>query len=284
MSWRLRHLPGVLRMLPAGTPGKTRIARILLGSRLGRRDLLVNGRHGRFMVPSAHEAIGFHLLVDGVYEARSVRFVLDRLRPRSTFADIGANIGVFTVPAARKVGTEGRVLAIEASPTIVRYLKENVSLNALANVRVKHCAATDRNAEAVCFYEAPVDHFGMGALAAQFASCATPVPARRLDRILREEGIEQVDVVKVDVEGYEAAVFRGAELLLTSRVPPIILFEFCDWAEARVPGGKAGDSQRVLREYGYTIERLSDVMGRRAPLKEILVDGYEMLVGTRQRR
>jgi len=62
----------------------------------------------------------------------------------------------------------------------------------------------------------------------------------------------------------------------------MIIFEFCDWAEARVQAGEAGDAQRVLRGYGYHIWRLSDfACGRGRPLRDVLVSGYEMLVAVR---
>ncbi len=72
------------------------------------------------------------------------------------------------------------------------------------------------------------------------------VATRTLDSVLSELAITSVDVLKVDVEGFEAAVFRGAERLLSGPNPPIVVFEFCDWAEQR-SGYCIGDAQRVLQ-------------------------------------
>jgi FkbM family methyltransferase len=229
------------------------------------------------------DPIGFHLAISGSYERTAVDFVLKQLAPGMTFVDVGANIGVFTISAARRVDPLGTVVAIEASPSIFSYLVRNVRLNDLGNVRLIRCAALDRNEPNVPFYEAPVSHFGMGALAPQFGSRPIAVPARTLDDILADEGIRRVGVLKVDVEGYEAAVFRGAEHLLTGTSAPIVVFEFCDWAEARVPGGQVGDAQRVLRDAGYRIWRLKDFTKRRRPqpLEKLLTEGYEMLVAVR---
>ena len=119
----------------------------------------------------------------------------------------------------------------------------------------------------------------MGSLAPQFSSKPTAVAGKTLDHILSEEGIEHVDLLKVDVEGFEFHVFQGARKLLTSEKPPLIAFEFCDWAEARVPQGKAGNAQQLLREWGYEIWRLSDYVRRGRPLREALISGFEMLVG-----
>lgn len=264
-------------------PGKARLARAVLGPYLQVRDVYIDARYGcTFFVPSLCEPIAFHLLVDGVYEPMVASFLLNHLKVGMTFVDVGASIGVFTILAARQVGPTGRVLALEPSPRVFPYLEHNVKVNGLSNVCLKQCAAYDRDVESLPWWEAPVEHFGMGALAPQFHTAPTAVLARTLDQVLIEEGISCVDLLKVDVEGFEAAVFRGAKQLLTAPDPPLIVFEFCDWAEERVPGGQVGEAQRVLRGFGYQIWRLSDFLcGRGQPLKDVLLNGGEMLVAVR---
>src|SRR5215211_4151308 len=93
------------RLVPQGTKGKTRLARFLLKPHLKGRDVTVTDRNGySFSIPCLAEPIGFHLLIDGVYERDVLEFILARLRPGGTFVDVGANIGVLTLPAAQKVG------------------------------------------------------------------------------------------------------------------------------------------------------------------------------------
>jgi FkbM family methyltransferase len=161
------------------------------------------------------------------------------------------------------------------------YLEHNVRRNGLENVRLRQCAVLDHDDTSVSFYEAPTQHFGMGALAPQFDGQPTPVPGRALDSLLEDEELAHADVVKVDVEGFEAAVFRGARRLLTSGRPPVIVFEFCDWAEKRVPGGRPGDAQRLLKDWGFRIVRLADLEDG-SPLSEPLTRGFETLVATRE--
>lgn len=283
ISYRRKYFSDVLHLLPPGMRGKARLARFLLDSCLYEQNVQLHARDGcTFVVPSLRETIGFHLLIDGVYELDATEFLLSRLRVGSVFIDIGANIGVLTVPAARKVGPTGVVLAIEPSPSIFPYLKHNVTLNGLGNVRLSQCAAFDQDKYMIPFYEAPLESFGMGSLAAQFHDNPVTVPAQTLDHILEEHQIVRVDVLKVDVEGFESAVFRGAERLLTGDSPPLILFEFCDWAETRVPEFQVGDAQRVLRDYGYEIWPLSDfIKGRVPPLKDVLIKGFEMLIAVK---
>lgn len=279
---KLNYISKVLRFLPPGMPGKARLSRHVLGSCLKARNVIVNGRDGTtFLVPSLREPIGFYLLVDGVYEPKAINFVLELLKPGSVFIDIGANIGVYTIPAALKVGPTGYVIAIEPSPRIFPFLEQNVVLNGLSNVRLIQCAALNSDNQTVPFYEAPVDHFGMGSLGAQFDANPIPVLTHTLDYLLDEQMVERVDVIKVDVEGFEAAVFQGAKKILASNTPPVVVFEFCDWAEGRAPGERIGNAQRALKDCNYRIWRLEDLLRGNLPLVDVLTSGFETLVAVK---
>jgi len=279
---RLKLASEILRRFPPEMPGKTRMARRLLGSSILAKDVKIRSRRGiEFVTPSIQEPVGFYLLINGVYEADALEFILDLLEPGGVFIDVGANIGSFTLPVARHLGASGRVIAIESSPKVFPYLRQNVALNALTNVSLIQCAASENDRLEAPFYEAPIDNFGMGSLGAQFHDAPISVMTRTLDSILEERQIERVNLIKVDVEGFEVAVFRGAEKLLTGDDSPIIIFEFCDWAEERVPGGQIGDAQRLLEEWGYSIWRLKDKMTGKLPLTQTMTTGYEMLVAAK---
>jgi FkbM family methyltransferase len=272
----------LLRVLPPTTPGKARLGRVLLGACRRTDDVAVTDRRGgQFLVPNLREPVALHLLIDGVYEPPLGDFLRAQLASGATFVDVGANVGVFTILAGWLVGPDGRVLALEPSPRVFPYLEHNVRRNGLENVRLRQCAALDHDGTSVSFYEAPAQHFGMGALAPQFDGQPTPVPGRTLDSLLEDEEIERVDLLKVDVEGFEADVFRGARRLLTSGRPPVIVFEFRDWAEERVPGGRPGDAQRLLMDWGFRVVRLADLEDG-SSLSEPLTRGFETLVAMRE--
>lgn len=271
-----------LRALPSRFVGKARVGRLILGSRLQSSDIVVEcGKGGRFLVPCLREPVAFELLINGAYESETLALLLRAASGNGVFVDVGANIGAFTVPLAKQLNC-GTVVAIEASPTVYPYLARNIELNDLRNVRLHHCAALDHDLDTVAFYEASKDHFGMGALAAQFSGKAVSVTARTLDSILAEDGIDKVDILKVDVEGFEGRVFAGAMKLLTGSRAPTIIFEFCDWAERRVQNARIGHAQRFLQDLGYSIYRVADFMSLRSqPIRKPLVEGYEQLVAYR---
>jgi FkbM family methyltransferase len=266
------------RACPRMVRGKSRVARKLLGSSLQSRDVVLRSRAGNeFVIPHLSEPVGFELLVNGDYEPATESWIREHLQPGGTFVDVGANIGLFSVAAAQCVGANGRVLAIEASPAVFPYLKENVARNRVLNVLLEHCAASEHDAGSVSFWEAPVSQFGMGSLAQQFGSNPLNVPAHMLDTLLQRHNFDRVDVLKVDVEGFEAAVFRGAHQLLSGKQRPSIVFEFLDWAEARMLKAEPGDAQRVLLQHGYRLRRLGGRLEGIA-VREPVTHGSAMLV------
>jgi hypothetical protein len=121
----------------------------------------------------------------------------------------------------------------------------------------------------------PLDKFGKGSLASVFTNQAVKVNTITLDSLVRMNDFEDVDVIKVDVEGFEQSVFTGASDLLSKVDAPVIFFEFVDWAEQSA-GFKPGDAQRALKEYGYKLYKLDS--GRFKEYHDILTTGdYNIL-------
>src|SRR5438874_8565674 len=117
----------VVRALPR-FPGKLRLAHLLLRGVGG--PAMIKDRFGfTYEVPDLREPIAFHLLVNGAYEPETQNLLLRVLPVGGVFVDIGANVGTFAIPAAKHVGPSGRVVAIEASPTVFKVLEKNVALN-----------------------------------------------------------------------------------------------------------------------------------------------------------
>jgi FkbM family methyltransferase len=268
-----------LRRLPVAMRGKARAARALLGSRISRiRDLPVTAADGdRFLLPNIQEPVGWHLFIDGRYEPREVDWVLSQLRPGDTFVDCGANIGAFTIPVARRVGPSGRVLAIEASPRVLPYLRENVARNRLTNVTICPVAVDAEDGGTTTFYEADAGRFGGGSLLAGRGGQAASVPTRSLDALIAEHRIGGVRVLKIDVEGCEHRVLRGSSALLFGENAPAVLFEFIADGE-----GTPGEAQQIVRASGFEVWTLDDLTAGRVPLPNVLTTGTATLVARKQ--
>lgn len=158
------------------------------------------------------------------YEPCLTRTLLKRLSRGATFVDVGANIGYYTLLAARTVGPQGRVFSFEPQPEVYRRLSSNIQLNELTNVRVFNCALADTK-QTVTLCVPPQDvGFGHASLKEQGWESADrfEVEAHPLDDLLAGQ-TERVDVIKVDAEGAEAAILRGARNTLCDHRPDLFV-------------------------------------------------------------
>jgi len=145
------------------------------------------------------------------------------------FLDVGAHIGYFSLKAAARVGKTGRVLAFEPNPETLRLLRDNVDASHARNVVVEPIACTDRE-QTLTLFAAPIENTGASSLARANADVAigeTPraftVRGRPIDDVVRELNLTRVDVVKIDVEGAEGYVLRGAVDTLKRFHPKVIM-------------------------------------------------------------
>lgn len=166
----------------------------------------------------------------GTYEDPERRFVERFLRPGMTVLDIGAHHGFYTLLAARKVGDNGQVIAFEPSPRERRRLIRHVRLNRCRNVRLEPFAVAGEEGHVQLFLVKGIDT-GLSSLRRpKVAEEVDPisVAAVTLDAYLARERIRRVGFVKMDVEGAELHVLRGATETLSVRPRPVILCEVQD--------------------------------------------------------
>jgi FkbM family methyltransferase len=152
-----------------------------------------------------------------------VQQVLEQhLRTGMTFYDIGANIGLFSLLAARLVGKEGRVVAFEADPEIAARLREHVVRNDFGWIRVEQKAVWSEPRTVFFARTDPATSpdRGLGHVVSTSAGDTIQVNAESLDDYTRTQPTP--DFLKCDVEGAEVEVFRGARRLLKEKRPGII--------------------------------------------------------------
>jgi FkbM family methyltransferase len=209
------------------------------------------------------------IFITGRYEPNEFCLLAKILKPGMTFLDVGANMGLYSLFAARKVGNDGRVLAFEPSSREWKIAKNNVEVNGLSNVNLLHLALCDQAAE-INLLVAPLRNSGHNTLGA-FAygtslECRERVPADRLDDVLRREALTRVDVIKVDIEGAELRALRGAVETL-ERFRPILFVEISERA-LRNQGCTSGDLLAFIAQQGYDLynfDRQAGMPTRLAP-------------------
>ena len=144
------------------------------------------------------------------YAPQETALVRALLRPGHTFLDVGANWGYFTLLGAHLVGPHGRVVAFEPDPRLFRTLAWNLRANALSRVRALPLAAADRaGAFTLAGYEPGQANRGVSSLVAVPTGATFTVRGTRLDDALDAEGVDRVDLLKMDIEGGEKAALEG---------------------------------------------------------------------------
>lgn len=221
-----RSLPGRLLRAPLGAIPKGWALPILQGPAGGMRWVVGAGSHGFWL---------------GSYEAAKAVEFAARVPPGATVIDAGAHAGYYTLIGSRRVGPNGRVIAIEPDPRNAELLRRHIALNALRNVKVLEAALSDSEGEAG-FQPGPEP--SLGHLSRNGTLRVRTLP---LDSLAGDLGPGPV-VVKVDVEGAEAQLLQGAKQMMLTRRPVLFLSTHgCDVHQACL---------RLLAEWGYCTSSL----------------------------
>ena len=210
--------------------------------------------HGATVVLNPTDPVVSGALHFGVYEKAETRFFQSACRDGMTFLDVGANLGYYTALAARAVGPNGRVLAVEPDPDSFGYLEQTIAANAVGNVKAFPVAASD--AHAILPLYISTDNRGDNRLyASDEERPQVEVEARPLDALLRENKIETVDLIKIDVQGYEPKVIAGLRETIIASPNLTLLTEF--WPQGIDEAGEdANEFLQTLRELGLTLHEL----------------------------
>ena len=213
--WWVRSSGWVIRRLPAG---RFRAAALVAKRSAAPFITRLSPEHGgaRFWC-DLDDDIARDVCLIGNYEPQVSRVVMRLLSPGMTVVDAGANWGYFTLLAASQVGRTGRVIAFEPDPRVFDLLERNLALNAFPHaVALPMAAGRAAGTLTLDGYDPHAHNRGIsrvreGGAAASPTSSPTSftVAAARLDDVLRERGVGEVDFIKIDVEGAEDAVFEG---------------------------------------------------------------------------
>lgn len=226
-------------------PGWERVVRLLAPTErcAGIGDLCVM-RDGVMFLAQPSVSLGWNVVLFGTYEPFLRAIIRSVLPAGGTALDVGANVGWHALLMARTAGDGGRVLAAEANPSVRRLLESNLKLNRFRQVEIIPCAVAEREGS-VEFWGPEADAAGSGdghmmAAGAQGRQGIIRVETRTVDAICGASRVERLDLIKIDVEGFEWPVLQGAEKTI-AKFRPHIVFEYNDEYAAR--GG--GDAKRL---------------------------------------
>ncbi len=193
-----------------------------------------------------------HGCLSNDWEPSETSYFVSKLRAGDIVLDIGANIGWFSLVAARHIGKSGAIYAFEPRPETVKMLKRTMADNRLRDrVQVLEFALSDTWSTLDLVWRRGTDNPGESFVAGPNQAMehfeSAKVTAGVLDDILPDVA---PDIIKIDVEGAEPKVMRGAQNALKRKHPPILSELFPHQLQA-VSGASARQYIDQMQSYGY---------------------------------
>ncbi|MFQ5853699.1 MAG: FkbM family methyltransferase [Candidatus Binatia bacterium] len=186
----------------------------------------------------------------GAHEGKDTRFVEAAVQPGWVVCDVGANIGWYTLSAAKLMGHAGWVHAFEPAAEEFERLQRNVLMNELPNVMLHQLAMSDCSGKV---WLTGLRDAGSTRLATSENEAARLVGGTTLDTFVREARLNRLDLVKVDIEGAELKFLRGAQNSL-GRFRPALVIELSLDNLARF-GANPHEVIATLEDLGYVMYR-----------------------------
>jgi FkbM family methyltransferase len=181
---------------------------------------MTDSRYGRMLYPANDEFVGKSFKAYGEFSSGEVALFSHFIQRGAIVLDVGANIGAHTVPLAQLAGSDGLVLAFEPQPILHQMLCANLALNSIPNVRTFAMALG--NSQGSCTI--PVLDYAasknFGGIEMNSGADGEVVPLGMLD----DFGLDRVDFIKLDVEGFESKVLEGGAVTI-DRCRPVIYLE-----------------------------------------------------------
>jgi FkbM family methyltransferase len=172
------------------------------------------------------------------------------VRQGMTVFDVGANLGVYTLLAAARVGPEGRVHAFEPVPQLFQLLTESVRRSGSRNILPSDLAVSDRSGSAVMYLGDDRDSDIHALAQSERRTGSVEVRTITIDDYVEQKSVGRVDLIKIDVEGAELPALRGARRLLAREDAPLIQAEVSD-ENARAFGYAPPALKEYLAGFGY---------------------------------
>ena len=208
------------------------------------------------------EGIDFSIWLLGAFEPETVRSYKRIVKAGDVVLDIGANIGAHTLPLAQAVGESGRVIAFEPTDYAFAKLSQHLAMNPVLAPRISCLQVmledSDRgSAPTTGLYSSwPLKaEDGLHDLHQGRLMSADGATVRSLDSVMQQLGVQQIACVKLDIDGFECGMLRGARKILSATHPKIIM-ELAPYA-LEEQGCSLEELISLLRELGYYLFTLS---------------------------
>jgi FkbM family methyltransferase len=243
VDWFLRH---ILRILPVSL--WTEKCALWWGYRFQPAPGVAHLRSGARIHITHADHLQLLIYYLGTFEPYCLPFLRACAGKGGTVIDVGANIGFYTLESAVAVGSLGRVISIEAAPSHLHSLRQNLELNNMKNVSIVGSAVGDASGHAMLTLPRG-NNLGMFTLGEVEGEEAYRVIISTIDDLLEKQNVQSVDLIKMDIEGSEFKALHGAAKTF-QRFRPSLLIELNELALRRC-GSSSQAVKGLLTEMGY---------------------------------
>lgn len=228
------------------------------------RSLVIKQIDGINYELDLREVIDYAMFTSGSREPNTSRALKLLCKSGDVALDIGANVGSHALPMASFVGKEGKVYAFEPVPWAMNRIKRNLDLNDIENMVLEQIALSDTTEEVEMKFRASFKIGSKSGVGAEgkiddswWGECEqVKVSLQTLDNYVSTHQINRIDLIKLDVDGFEGKVIRGAIETLKQFKPIIIMEVAPAWTEMR--GDNIKDILGQLEEIGYRFYKESN--------------------------
>lgn len=161
----------------------------------------------------------------GLYEQEKMKAVQAFLKRGDSFVDVGGNKGDFALLAAKLAGENGNVVCVEPEPTNLGWIRRSIELNGYKNIHLCNLALSDHDGECTLYLGTKSGFHTLLSGAPDRDKGSVTVKTRTLDNLLRELEVRAVNVLKIDVEGAELQVLKGATETIRANPDMVILLD-----------------------------------------------------------
>jgi FkbM family methyltransferase len=210
--------------------------------------------HGGWWVLNQNDPVVSGAATLSVYENAETAFFERVCRPGMTLLDIGANSGYYTALASGLMQGKGKIISFEPDPESHEYLNRTAKANPGMDITVLQAAASDMEVTRK-LYRNPENRGDNRLYPNELCANAVEVRCVPVDKLVAELGVTHVDLIKIDVQGFEGHVLRGMQRILSSSPRITLLMEF--WPSGlKQAGSDAATLLRDLEALSFTLFEL----------------------------
>lgn len=198
------------------------------------------------------------------YEQENIRIINKYIKPGMSIIDVGAHIGLMSVIFGKKVGQTGAVFSFEPTPSTFEVLKKSVRINNLDSIiQTENAALSDKNGKNIFYisnYNADNSNSLVNKKRIDRNEKPIEVQLYSIDDYIIQKEIKQVDFIKIDAEGAELSVLKGAQNTLYQFRPKVILA--LHPTSIKTFGHSLEKIWDFITEKNYQVEYQSSVMNK----------------------